>query len=1031
MSYSISHDALIDSINDTTNANYYLNVKDKKMVKIEEGAESKPDLVSKGYELHSKIEIKNILAKALLVDVENFDDTRDHVVSQINTSTNMEQKIDLLIELKEKIENELNFIQSKEDALTVPEDVKKGQYKKVAKEVHAVAKDLQETKQDLKEIDKKVNEKLRYYQNIYKKIEKFNSKLDSNIIVEFIQLRDNASNKNEEEILNSVINSCYKKCVNYLDTNLQNKNFDAISEMMIDLSQLDEEEISDYFNNIFINTITELIKKEDIETASSLISNFRKQSENIDELKVLNEECFKVFNNQVLELSKNTDPSKIVKIINEYLNFIDSYPISTDDYLKIALETNKLVESLTLKFNLMLDLLKNLDENDYHKMISATARDGVVLLMQGDTQNLLAIKSALDVLLLKITEISAHSTKRVYNAFAQTTIDINRTQSTLNNLIDSFNDYHSVIAEYIDIFNEPNALKKIDRFSEFAEKIQKENRIPPEFQMAFRKEIALSQNQLIKLEKISDYLKAYPDGVAYFVTIGSRSHEFNLHYNFQGPQVLPFKKDQKNEFSYENIKSSILEELIYKLQDSQILPSTTTGVAIHIDIHEMSATLIQSAARGYITRNRVILPTQLFPHLNNRLKNKLSLDQIVDISRAISREINTMSTDPEKHKGKSVRVSQHKVMEFPVFLGKDYQTYYNFTPYYDCWLEMSEKGDKIKLTMSELNKNSQVGKGGYKGIHKAESFEIDFYLEKGKRKGSYDPRVFVVPLNTSARSARITEGQEIQKKMLEKFKGIKIVEIPEARAPSADSSVALPEWTMPWYNADMEEAIKKAKVPVDIDKTTYTPYSFNDSLNALSTVGEAIVAMHEEGCVHRDLKALNILLKPNKQGELEGFLNDFDLACEMGSSKNYWNYEFWDPLSRRGIVTPATDLYGLALVLGDSLSPNFNKEFEDLNKFDKARLDHHKKIALSRLQNGGTDKEKAAVERSFEIIEDMVMLCKTIDTYFKQDPDLTKIFKSGTLDEKKAAWNNLIAQNLVPHSKEFLTAIDEVKAILK
>ena len=78
------------------------------------------------------------------------------------------------------------------------------------------------------------------------------------------------------------------------------------------------------------------------------------------------------------------------------------------------------------------------------------------------------------------------------------------------------------------------------------------------------------------------------------------------------------------------------------------------------------------------------------------------------------------------------------------------------------------------------------------------------------------------------------------------------------------------------------------------------------------------------------------MIKLDENNKPEGYLTDFDHAQRMGISQLETYYEYWDPLSRRGIVFPTTDSYGLVLTLGETLIPSFKRK--DFNKYPQKIL---------------------------------------------------------------------------------------------
>lgn len=91
-----------------------------------------------------------------------------------------------------------------------------------------------------------------------------------------------------------------------------------------------------------------------------------------------------------------------------------------------------------------------------------------------------------------------------------------------------------------------------------------------------------------------------------------------------------------------------------------------------------------------------------------------------------------------------------------------------------------------------------------------------------------------------------------------------------------------------------------------------------DSLTYIKQIGEALIEVHENELIHRDVKPANIILKAGKQ---EAILIDFGLArgfddilttVNPTTAKGFAPPELYDPTAQRG---PYTDVYSLAATL--------------------------------------------------------------------------------------------------------------------
>ncbi len=651
--------------------------------------------------------------------------------------------------------------------------------------------------------------------------------------------------------------------------------------------------------------------------------------------------------------------------------------------------------------------------------------------------------------------------------------------ANLNNLRSFFENTHVTLEKLTNLLNERNSLDKMDKFNALVNELQKNASIPPEFRevlinktLEYQKEFIKTQVPAFKeipSQDTSSYLKKFYTG-AYFISRGESQNQYSIHFNSEkGPQSLNFVEDAKGQLICNTIKAANVKELIKKLQSEKLLPQSMTACSDY----ELAAAKMDAIRKGIQTRENIVLPLQIYPLLQEQLKaNDYTDDEIMDISRAICREINTMVSEPDKYKGKSVRVAIDTKYTYPVFSREQYEKSREFSFKHNCWLEMSSDGKEIKLKMSELNDQSLLGRGALKFVHGTHSFEIPFHLEKGERKGIYDPRIIFVP--TAKESIpKIIQGLEIQQKILEKVKGVHIAELPVLRTPSADGSKVLPEWNQTFYNADLHFASAIKLIPLGLSKNSGTKeFTFEDALRVLSHVSEAVQTLHNEGCIHRDLKAANILVKNKK--EIEGYLGDFDFAREMGVG-NPGDYFVWDALSRLGLFTPAVDQFGLAFSLASTISPEYWRVTQDLNDINLKNHQNHLSLAIKDFKNESLKKEPTlqslmhlldgspplsleesikqmeampglsentknaflklaktieAYKMSFQLVWDTFEACRNLYQKLYVDSDFQDIWVTGTIEQKKEAWQKVVIdQKIFPSDEDFCKSLAEIQKL--
>jgi len=107
---------------------------------------------------------------------------------------------------------------------------------------------------------------------------------------------------------------------------------------------------------------------------------------------------------------------------------------------------------------------------------------------------------------------------------------------------------------------------------------------------------------------------------------------------------------------------------------------------------------IQSVIRGWNTRNAVVLPEQIMPIFDSDILS--SVDSFLnkqEICLSLCREMNDMIKDPEKYKGKSVRINKY-TRQYPYFIiGQNSKKIIKLD--FDCRLQMAKDGKAIKVLL--------------------------------------------------------------------------------------------------------------------------------------------------------------------------------------------------------------------------------------------------------------------------------------------------------------------------------------------
>ena len=422
-----------------------------------------------------------------------------------------------------------------------------------------------------------------------------------------------------------------------------------------------------------------------------------------------------------------------------------------------------------------------------------------------------------------------------------------------------------------------------------------------------------SAYQKITSEKIK-YLWPLCDSGVYFISSEKSISQMTLHYKLNEemiPLSLTVTLDGRLACAVgsKSFSSDTMEGLIEQLQAEKVIPSdlkmVPIGKARGQPEFETAATKIQSAFRGWKTRQVVVLPNQIIPFLSRFLVNDTSL---TDLAKGISREINEMALNPKKYKGKMIRLEKlTKIYSFPI-IDKMRSGQTEFKLNFDCWLEMPPDGKTIKLLIKPTS--SVLGEGTNKVNYRAQSFEIALRLQQGQRGMSHHRKIVIVGKQQNV----IKEGMNIHRLILAKVdKKAKMTSLPRELHSNPL------ELEQDWYNSDFLQVISTSQMPLDFNSNPVN-VTLLEKLMILKDAAVSVELIHQAGFIHRDLKPNNILVNAS----FEGYLNDFDFACNPGVVKGYkGNYHYWDLSTKHGWNIPFCDVYGLGMILGETLIPHF------------------------------------------------------------------------------------------------------------
>ena len=418
----------------------------------------------------------------------------------------------------------------------------------------------------------------------------------------------------------------------------------------------------------------------------------------------------------------------------------------------------------------------------------------------------------------------------------------------------------------------------------------------------------------------------------YVISPGPLLTQITLSYRgFKKNRSLEINKTLDGGYAYlvsqqKILQANSVENLITRMQlENQIDPAL--GM-IPIDRTVICKEELIPSFQSFEDRT-VVFPEQFLPFLSRDSSNDtISLQEV---ARCLCREVNKMAANLEKYAGRSRRLARcSKKYSFSIDGEKKLIRIYNLN--FDCWLEMSQDGKTVQLLIIPP---TPVAQGAFKIIYPAHQLTIA--LNANKNAVSHQMHILIRPNETNQVTTKerneevICWGIQAQQVIQSLLKGriIFLSPLPRKRLPSANPfKIGPSEWEREWLNCAFDYVINHSCVPFDLLETKRKHVSIFDKLKILGDVALTLFYFHQIGFVHKDVKPGNILVKLDDQQNPIGFLMDFDLLSKIGYEGKSGNYCYWDKCANEGWVTPFCDVYGMAMILGLTVIPNFNPIFQ-------------------------------------------------------------------------------------------------------
>lgn len=215
---------------------------------------------------------------------------------------------------------------------------------------------------------------------------------------------------------------------------------------------------------------------------------------------------------------------------------------------------------------------------------------------------------------------------------------------------------------------------------------------------------------------------------------------------------------------------------------------------------------------------------------------------------------------------------------------------------------------------------SEIVRGAFKIIYKA--LFIQFIRVGNTYRHEIIPSVYSI-VRDPKDTGKILKTLKMLKSILSKIPVEKLdlfVPYPSLTYSSKPNHLEL---LYPWFHGDFFDAATLGRVPAGLFSKRFYKIKLQHFFQMLIDACNALTEVHRLNIVHSDVKAINLLVRWNK--DWRGALSDWDLVENQGVATPR-KYNYWSSCAEMGLCTFECDGYGIVITLGEMF---FREKFED------------------------------------------------------------------------------------------------------